>query len=66
MTKQEGAYLKRKYVALLNKKKEAFATKEHLLEQLESQDDPLWVEMLLKKNLGLVPKGQVKVVFPNG
>jgi len=37
--------------------------KEDLLLEIRSQDDPAWVEMTLKKELGLVPEGQVKVYF---
>lgn len=31
--------------------------------QIESQQDPYWIEMLLKKELGLVSEGQTKVHF---
>lgn len=41
---------------------------EELLLQVNSQNDPAWIEMVLKKRLGLVPEDQVKVYFfdPNG
>ncbi len=37
--------------------------KHHLELQLDSQGDPFWVEMILKKELGLVSEGQTKVYF---
>jgi hypothetical protein len=41
----------------------ALAEQEELLLQIQSQSDPAWVEMILKRNLGLVPEGQTKVYF---
>jgi len=41
----------------------ALANQEELLLQIQSQSDPAWVEMVLKRNLGLVPEGQTKVYF---
>lgn len=38
-------------------------TREDLLLQIESQTDPAWTEMLIKKQLGMVPSGQTKVYF---
>lgn len=38
-------------------------TREDLLLQIESQNDPAWTEMLIKKQLGMVPSGQTKVYF---
>jgi hypothetical protein len=38
-------------------------TREDLLLQIQSQSDPAWIEMLLKKHLGMVPFGQTKVYF---
>lgn len=34
-----------------------------LLQEIESQSDPAWTEMLMIKRLGMVPSGQVKVYF---
>ncbi len=41
------------------------ALEEHgdLLLQVNSQNDPAWIEMVLMKELGLVPEGHVKVYF---
>ena len=48
---------------LENEKALALTEQQGLLLQIESQADPAWVEMVLKRNLGLVPEGQVKVYF---
>jgi hypothetical protein len=49
--------------ALEEEKQEALLQQEELRAQIESQSDPAFVEMVLKRNLGLVPEGQVKVYF---
>lgn len=43
----------------------AMALKDHssLVLQIESQNDPEWVQLVLKRKLGLVPEGQEKVFF---
>lgn len=43
----------------------ALQEKEDLLLQLNSQSDPAWIELTLKKTLGVVPEGQIKVYFTN-
>ncbi len=37
--------------------------REDLALQIHSQSDPDWIEMVLKKRLGVVPEGQMKVYF---
>jgi len=37
--------------------------REELLLRIQSQDDQEWMELVLKERLGVVPEGQVKVVF---
>ncbi len=37
--------------------------REDLALQIYSQNDADWIEMVLKKNLGVVPEGQTKVYF---
>ena len=37
--------------------------REELLLRIESQNDPRWIEMVLMQKLGLVPEGQLKVLF---
>lgn len=44
-------------------KESAINRKSHLNFQIESQTDPAWVEMILKKELGMVSEGQTKVHF---
>lgn len=41
----------------------ALQDREDLLLQINSQSDPAWIELTLKKGLGVVPEGQVKVYF---
>lgn len=41
----------------------AVEKREDLLLQIDSQDDPAWIEMLIKKQLGMVPFDQTKVYF---
>ncbi|MCX6988423.1 MAG: hypothetical protein NTZ52_02820 [Chlamydiae bacterium] len=36
---------------------------EDLTLQIHSQNDPNWIELTLKKQLGVVPEGQMKVYF---
>lgn len=44
-------------------KEKAFNLRQDLLLQINSQSDPAWVELILMKELGLVPEGQTKVFF---
>ena len=37
--------------------------RDDLVLQIHSQNDPDWIEMILKKRLGVVPEGQMKVYF---
>jgi hypothetical protein len=48
---------------LEQEKQAALAQQEDLLSEIHSQSDPAFVEMCLKRNLGLVPEGQTKVYF---
>lgn len=36
---------------------------QELVAQINSQKDPRWIEMILKKKLGMVPENQIKVYF---
>lgn len=47
------------------KKEKGFAMEknEKLIKQINSQSDPAWIELVLKKELGLVPEGETKVLF---
>lgn len=44
-------------------KKNAIEEREDLVLQLNSREDDAWIEMVLKKRLGVVPEGQMKVYF---
>lgn len=51
------------YDQLQHEKAAEEAKKETLELQMSSQNDPAWVELVLMRELGLVPEGQQKVVF---
>ncbi|MDJ0652122.1 MAG: hypothetical protein QNJ27_03865 [Simkaniaceae bacterium] len=42
---------------------EAEEKKKGLVLRIQSQEDPEWLEMVLKKNLGVTADGELKVVF---
>ncbi len=65
MHKKKGQFAALKYNMdlLENQLLAAAAGREELLMQMESQSDPAWIEILLKKHLGMVPFGQTKVYF---
>lgn len=48
---------------LQREKEEALVRQQQLVQQIHSQSDPAWIEIILKSNLGLVPEGQTKVYF---
>ena len=51
-------------LAELEQKKGALlAQKERMYEEIASRNDPAWIEVVLMKKLGFVPKGQKKVLF---
>jgi len=41
----------------------AYAEKEDLRLRIASQSDPAWIEMILMRDLGVVPEGWLKVHF---
>jgi hypothetical protein len=41
----------------------ALQEKDDLQLRLQSQDDPAWIELILMKELGVVPEGWMKVHF---
>ena len=59
----EREQLFQQYQFLIEEKEKAVTLKENLKLQINSQSDPAWVELTLKKGLGLVPEGQIKVLF---
>jgi hypothetical protein len=44
-------------------KQKVLEDQEDLLLQINSQNDPAWIEMVLMKGIGVVPEGQTKVYF---
>ena len=48
---------------LKQEKERLLQEKEELLLNIESQNDPAWIELTLMKGLGLVPDGKTKVYF---
>lgn len=66
-TKREKAIfdMQSKYNRLIQEKQFAFQTKEDLQLRLLSQSDPAWIEMILMKELGVVPENKIKVHFKN-
>jgi len=48
---------------LEKKKQDVLEAQGDLLLQIQSQSDPAWVEMVLRRNLGMISEGQVKVYF---
>ena len=41
----------------------ALAEREDLSQRIDSQSDPNWIEMILMRDLGVVPEGWLKVHF---
>jgi hypothetical protein len=41
----------------------ALAERDELISRLQSQDDPAWIEIVLMRDLGVVPDGWIKVHF---
>ncbi len=60
---EELTRLKGQLEALERDKAEAVALFVDLTLQINSQSDPEWVELVLRKGLGLVPEKQTKVFF---
>lgn len=62
---REHDYLKlsQRLAELHQDKEKALTLRENLLLQINSQSDPAWVELILMKELGLVPENHLKVFF---
>ncbi|KAF3362998.1 hypothetical protein PHSC3_000534 [Chlamydiales bacterium STE3] len=60
---KEYLKLQNERVSLELQLKEAFRLHADLLKELNSQNDPEWIELVLMRRLGLVPEGQQKFVF---
>jgi len=55
--------LEQKKYALENHQQIELARLDDLQLRIQSQSDPAWVELILKKELGVVPEGFIKVNF---
>lgn len=62
---QKQSHLQNSYLNLLQRKNELTKAQRRLTFQIDSLDDPKSVELILKKELGLVSRGQKKVYFSN-
>lgn len=51
------------YQQLIKARDDASAQQRYLLKELESLQDPIWLEWKLMYALGLVPEGATKVLF---
>lgn len=61
----EETALKNHLMSLKEKIDEAKRDQSYLTKSINSQSDPLWVELVLKRVLGLVPEQQTKIYFPD-
>lgn len=61
--KESEALLQKKLLELKSDKEIALQLQEELQLKINSQDDHDWIEMTLMRKLGLVPEGQVKILF---
>jgi hypothetical protein len=57
------SHLHNRLVDLEKERELVFEAQEDLMLQVKSQSDPAWVQMILMKELGLVPVGHTKVYF---
>ncbi len=60
---EEKDVLEGKIVALEEKKQYLLSEQEDLLLQINSQNDSSWIELVLMRELGVVPEKQIKVHF---
>lgn len=62
---REGQYqqLKEQWMALQKERQESLIFQQNLKLQINSQSDLAWLELVLMKNLGLVPDNQQKIFF---
>src|SRR5690242_16072460 len=61
--KRQVADLSYRFEEMNRQKLLAFQERDSLRLQIESQSDPSWIEMLLMRDLGVVPEGWLKVHF---
>lgn len=61
--KKEKQQLENKLLALQKEETVALERRESLKREVESQSDPKWIELTLKRVLGMVEKGEKKWLF---
>ncbi len=61
--KKAESELKARFEALGQEKQALLEIQEELKLQIQSQNDPEWIQLTLMKEIGVVPEGQVKVYF---
>jgi Tfp pilus assembly protein PilN len=59
----EISFLTSRIQELQVQKEQKTQQKEDLISRIEAQNDPAWIEQVLKKEIGVVPDGQMKVHF---
>jgi hypothetical protein len=60
---REEMQLQKKLSYLYTEINSELEDRQELQLQLNSQNDPTWIELILMKSLGLVPESQTKVLF---
>ena len=60
---RELCSLRSRFDEIFMKKKNLLQQKEELNVRKEAYKDPFWIEQLLIKELGVVPKGYIKIFF---
>ena len=55
--------LSNRFMEMTRERDLAFSLQENLQLQIDSQNDPSWIEMVLMRDLGVVPEGWLKVHF---
>jgi hypothetical protein len=61
---EEKNTLEKKLQVLEDKKQQGENQKEQLTLELNSLNDPMWVELVLIRDLGVLPKDKKKIVRP--
>ena len=58
-----AADLEQRLSEIIEQKRVVVMERDDLLLQIQSQKDPQWIELVLRRRLGLIPEGQTKVYF---
>ncbi len=57
------AKLTEQFTEFEKNRSQAILVQESLVSEIASQQDPIWIEMMLIKKLGLIPEGYTKIRF---